>query len=59
MGGIAMNTVPQKPEEKGERKETKLTRETSLKGTFVSVMLLGAFLAVTWAAVFILFINRQ
>ncbi|WP_206098983.1 cytochrome c oxidase subunit 2A [Paenibacillus nanensis] len=33
--------------------------ETSLKGTFVSVMLLGAFILVTWALVFVLYIERQ
>lgn len=33
--------------------------ETSLKGSFVSVMLLGAFILLTWVAVFILFIERQ
>lgn len=33
--------------------------ETSLKGTFVSVMLLGAFVLVSWVGVFILFIERQ
>lgn len=32
--------------------------EKPLKGTFVSVMLLGAFLALTWLLVFILFIAR-
>jgi len=32
--------------------------EHSLKGTFVSVMLLGGFLAVTWLGVFFLFISR-
>lgn len=33
--------------------------ETSLKGTFVSVMLLGAFVLMSWVGVFILFIERQ
>lgn len=33
--------------------------ETSLKGSFVSVMLLGAFILVTWALVFVLYIERQ
>lgn len=32
--------------------------EHSLKGTFVSVMLLGGFLIVTWLGVFMLFIYR-
>lgn len=33
--------------------------EASLKGTFVSVMILGGFLALTWLLVFILFIARS
>jgi hypothetical protein len=32
--------------------------ETSLKGTFASVMLVGAFIAVTWLGVYMLFLNR-
>lgn len=32
--------------------------EESLKGTFVSVMLLGGFLAVSWFGVFIIFLLR-
>jgi len=34
-------------------------KEPSLKGTFASVMLLGAFLAITWIGVFILFVARN
>nr|WP_270881608.1 cytochrome c oxidase subunit 2A [Paenibacillus aestuarii] len=30
-----------------------------LKGTFAAVLLLGGFLAVTWFAVFLLFLSRQ
>ncbi|MBO9606829.1 MAG: cytochrome c oxidase subunit 2A [Paenibacillaceae bacterium] len=33
--------------------------EPALKGTFVSVMLLGAFLIASWVAVFVLFATRQ
>lgn len=33
--------------------------EPSLKGTFASVMLLGAFIVLTWALVFALFIARN
>lgn len=32
--------------------------ETSLKGTFVSVMLLGAFIVISWIGVYMLFLNR-
>ncbi|MCD9020694.1 cytochrome c oxidase subunit 2A [Cohnella silvisoli] len=38
-------------------KETK--EEPALKGTFVSVMLLGAFIAVSWFGVFALFVARN
>ncbi len=34
-------------------------QETEFKGTFVSVMALGAFVVLMWLAVFILFIVRQ
>ena len=34
------------------------TAQLSLKVTFVSVMLLGGFLAITWLGAFILFIYR-
>lgn len=37
-----------------ERKE-----EPSLKGTFASVMLLGAFIVLTWIGVFALFMARN
>ncbi|WP_091163775.1 cytochrome c oxidase subunit 2A [Paenibacillus sp. 1_12] len=32
--------------------------DESLKGTFVSVLLLGAFIAVSWIGVYVLFIAR-
>ncbi|MFC5703895.1 cytochrome c oxidase subunit 2A [Cohnella faecalis] len=32
--------------------------EPSLKGTFVSVLLLAGFIVVTWLAVFFLFVSR-
>jgi len=31
----------------------------SLKGTFASVMLLGAFLIVAWVSVFVLYVHRN
>ncbi|MGE5702567.1 MAG: cytochrome c oxidase subunit 2A [Clostridia bacterium] len=34
-------------------------KESSLKGTLVSVLFLGAFIVVTWVAVFNLFLERQ
>lgn len=33
--------------------------ETPLKGTFASVMLLGAFLLASWVSVFILYVHRK
>jgi len=33
--------------------------EPSLKGTFVSVLLLGAFILVSWLGVFFLFLARN
>ncbi|MFC3768496.1 cytochrome c oxidase subunit 2A [Paenibacillus sp. GCM10012303] len=33
--------------------------EPSLKGTFAAVMLLGGFIAVTWLAVFVLYLARN
>jgi len=33
--------------------------EPALKGTFASVMLLGAFIVVTWIGVFALFMARN
>ena len=32
--------------------------EQSLKGTFVSVMLLAGFIALSWLGIFILFVSR-
>lgn len=34
-------------------------KEQSLRGTFVSVLLLGAFLALVWVGIFVLFIARD
>lgn len=33
--------------------------EPALKGTFVSVLLLAGFIAVTWLGVFVLFVARN
>lgn len=42
--------VPEKPV---------VTDEHSLKGTFVSVMLLAAFIIVVWTVIFLLFLSRN
>lgn len=39
-------------------KDSKTSEDTKLKGTFVSVMLLAAFLILTWIGVFVLFAVR-
>jgi hypothetical protein len=38
--------------------KTEVEDSSSLKGTFVSVMFLGAFIVVTWVSVYLLFVNR-
>ncbi|WP_148302657.1 cytochrome c oxidase subunit 2A [Caldalkalibacillus mannanilyticus] len=49
------------PEQQKESKkiQTPIKDEPSLKGAFVSVMLLGGFLVLSWVAVFYLFISRN
>lgn len=34
-------------------------QEPSLKGAFAAVLMLGGFLALTWVAVFVLYLARQ
>ncbi len=46
-------------ERKPDQAEDNKRKEVSLKGTFVSVLLLGGFLALTWLLVFILFLSRK
>jgi hypothetical protein len=53
-----MADILRKPE-KSEADKKEKHEEVSLKGTFVSVLLLGGFLALTWLLVFILFIARN
>lgn len=47
-----------KPGTPGKRRDENET-VSSLKGTLVSVLLLGAFIVVTWLAVFYLFLERS
>ncbi|MET3695861.1 hypothetical protein SAMN05877753_102610 [Bacillus oleivorans] len=35
-----------------------IEKEKNLKGTFISVLLVGGFIVLSWAGVFSLFINR-
>ncbi|MNP81899.1 hypothetical protein D3C76_1803810 [compost metagenome] len=50
-----MTDSERKPDQAADNKR----KEVSLKGTFVSIMLLGGFLALTWLLVFILFLSRN
>lgn len=43
---------------KGKQEKQTKTETDALKGTFTSVLILGAFIVVTWFAVFALFLNR-
>jgi len=40
------------------RDRSEKDKQHTLKGTFLSVLLLGGFIALSWLGVFILFINR-
>lgn len=51
--------VQKKPEQTKVKPGQEKHEDVSLKGTFVSVLLLGGFLALTWLAVFVLFIARS
>lgn len=41
-----------------EKEKNKEDKETDFKGTFISVMLLGGFLVITWVGVWILYLIR-
>lgn len=53
-----MANVIRKKGQTDTKLKTEKHEEISLKGTFISVMLLGGFLALTWLLVFVLFIAR-
>lgn len=51
-------TTGQQPKTAGEA--ARLTKEEpALKSTFVSVLLLAGFIAITWIGVFVLFVARN
>lgn len=54
MKGVNQMSNSQEKKEKHEEKK----EEHSLKGTFVSVMLLGAFLIASWLGVWIIYLIR-
>lgn len=57
-----MSNIQFEPTDQAPQKikvEPKQEKETSLKGTLVSVFLLGGFIVVTWVAVFALFLSRS
>ncbi|MFD2045824.1 cytochrome c oxidase subunit 2A [Ornithinibacillus salinisoli] len=45
-------------QENKQQEATRKKENPSLKGTFISVMLLGAFLILTWVGAFTLFLSR-
>lgn len=44
--------------QKNGRKQSD-SQESSLKGTFVSVLIIGGFMLVSWFSVFVLFLERN
>lgn len=42
-----------------ETKQKTGIKQNSLKGTFISVMILGGLIVVSWFAMFALFLSRQ
>jgi hypothetical protein len=44
---------------KSVRRDDNADKDSHLKGTFISVLILGGFIALTWLGVFILFIVRN
>ncbi|CAG7651661.1 hypothetical protein PAESOLCIP111_06363 [Paenibacillus solanacearum] len=47
------------PDNRASRPEQGQQHEQNLSGTFVSVMILGGFLLLTWVGVFLLFLSRS
>lgn len=45
--------------ENNQKKNRKGLPETSLKGTFTSVLIIGLFMLLSWFGVFILFLERN
>ncbi len=56
-GGHRMNSSQTQPNQKAEN-EKHQEGELNLKGTLASVFLVGLFIAVTWFAVFGVFLSR-
>ncbi|MBD3919630.1 cytochrome c oxidase subunit 2A [Paenibacillus sp. PR3] len=51
---------PQAKQKSGALTKAELDKkEPGLSGTFVSVLILGAFIAISWIGVFVLFIARN
>ncbi|HLR08097.1 MAG TPA: cytochrome c oxidase subunit 2A [Bacillota bacterium] len=45
-------------QKENELTEREIDHQTSLKGTFVSVMLLGLFIILAWSGVWMLYLSR-
>lgn len=56
---VKATSVPGKEDDRRREPEATEQETGSLKGTFASVMLLGAFIALSWLAVFLLFVYRN
>ena len=41
------------------KQQVKIEKDETLRGSFVSVLILGGFLALTWLIIFILFMMRN
>ncbi|MFD2169906.1 cytochrome c oxidase subunit 2A [Tumebacillus lipolyticus] len=55
-----MAQVPKRTDAEVQQQTTrKVEAETSLRGTFVSVMILGALIIISWLSIFFLFVERQ
>ncbi|MDP5274869.1 cytochrome c oxidase subunit 2A [Chengkuizengella axinellae] len=56
-----MTNITPETKKMGASKTAKKTEQEghSLKGTFVSVMLLGAFILISWLSVFLIFLFRN
>ncbi|WP_128755911.1 cytochrome c oxidase subunit 2A [Bacillus sp. LL01] len=53
------NVQYERPEKSTSKKLPVKEEESSLKGTLISVFLIGAFIVVSWISVFTLFIARN
>ncbi len=53
-----MSSVSEKKQEQHELHEQHEKEEPKLHGAFASVLILGAFIVVSWVAIYFLFLSR-